>query len=670
MNKKNSMASVRTPQSAAGRFLVAFLFILAIGSSLCLGQVQGPPSPALSSEYSIAQSGPHSELASLLGTVGRVKDLEALQQQLKGRDLHGAAAAKLSFTLNALRQMENSPTRTFKCGPYAVARMRAALNLPTPFHPEIDRISASSNGTSLVDNFHLAHRTGMETQMARRKAGASVPMPALVHWKLGHFSALTKFENGFYKIEDSATSNGWISAKALDDEASGYFLLAAGPLPSGWTAVSAAQGQTVWGTGWPNQTNPDAPGDCSPSDGGCGGGGPNTEACDHKGMAQYTVNLLGVSLTVADLPVGYSPPRGPAVEFRVTYNEQEANQPSVFSFSNLGSQWSFNWLSYILGPTPQGTITENVKMIRGSGGAWTFNYLAASNSQTYYVVQPTCMAQLSSTNISTNSYTYNCVYADGTTDLYTLPQSIGGGQERVFLSQRIDPAGNTITYNYDANYRLISVQDAIGQVTTLSYGSTNIALPQFYQITNVTDPFGRFATVQYNSSSQLTNITDEIGISSSFTYGRPGESDFINSLTTPYGTTTFTNNNLAFYGRWIQITDPLGAQERVEFANTNSPLPSYAIPEGWNVSAPTWYPNSRTTFYWDKMAMQYYPGDCSKATRYVWLTEEDNDDIADDTLQYIIRPLENPVYYAYPSQTQGQTEGSIECTVPNCPCAR
>ena len=38
---------------------------------------------------------------------------------------------------------------------------------------------------------------------------------------------------------------------------------------------------------------------------------------------------------------------GPAVRFRVRYNQREAFQPSTFTYANLGPKWTFDWLSYI-----------------------------------------------------------------------------------------------------------------------------------------------------------------------------------------------------------------------------------------------------------------------------------------------------------------------------------
>ena len=81
-------------------------------------------------------------------------------------------------------------------------------------------------------------------------------------------------------------------------------------------------------------------------------------------------------------------------------------------------------------------------------------------------------------------------------------------------------------------FRLIAIADAVGQVTTLAYDSS--ADPNL--LTKVTDPFGRFATLTYDGMGRLTGITDVAGLPSTFSCGH---GDFIVSMTTPYGTTTF-----------------------------------------------------------------------------------------------------------------------------------
>jgi len=55
-------------------------------------------------------------------------------------------------------------------------------------------------------------------------------------------------------------------------------------------------------------------------------------------------------------------------------------------------------------------------------------------------------------------------------------------------------------------------------------------------------------------------------MSSQFTYG---VNDFITSMTTPYGMTTFTNGTTNGV-TWLQATDPLGQSELLEFKQPRS----------------------------------------------------------------------------------------------------
>lgn len=64
--------------------------------------------------------------------------------------------------------------------------------------------------------------------------------------------------------------------------------------------------------------------------------------CDNKPpMAQYSVHSMMVSLNIEDRPLRYSPPRGPAIDFLVTYNQKDTQQPASFAYSNLGRKWDF-----------------------------------------------------------------------------------------------------------------------------------------------------------------------------------------------------------------------------------------------------------------------------------------------------------------------------------------
>jgi YD repeat-containing protein len=134
--------------------------------------------------------------------------------------------------------------------------------------------------------------------------------------------------------------------------------------------------------------------------------------------------------------------------------------------------------------------------------------------------------------VSTAPIRYERRLPDGGVEVYGLPDAAPVGQRRVFLTEVRDPHGAALTLTYDAQYRLVALTDALGQVTTLTYGWGADPL----KITVVTDPFGRTAQFSYTPDGQLASITDVLGLTSSMAY-QPN--DFVAALTTPYGTTTF-----------------------------------------------------------------------------------------------------------------------------------
>src|SRR5262249_31451587 len=151
-----------------------------------------------------------------------------------------------------------------------------------------------------------------------------------------------------------------------------------------------------------------------------------------------------------------------------------------------------------------------------------------------------------------------------------------------------------LTLGYDDQHRLVTIADAIGQVTAISYES-----PDPLKITKVTDPFGRSATFEYNASNQLARITDVINLASSFTYG-PG--DFINRVSTPSGDTTCAVMDLAGNRHWIEAPDANGDTEHMEFRH-NAPgipgsEPSRTVPAGFDNN--NTFLEFRNTFFWDK----------------------------------------------------------------------
>jgi RHS repeat-associated protein len=355
-------------------------------------------------------------------------------------------------------------------------------------------------------------------------------------------------------------------------------------------------------------------------------------------MARYSVHSTLVSLNIEDRPLRYTPPFGPAVDFTVTYNQRETQQPATFAYSNLGPKWTFDWLSYVTDdPNTQLPLTA---LYRSGGGAEIFAF--DFGSQTF-----TPDPQSHATLVKTGAASYERRLPDGSKQVFGISDASTSYPRRVFMTQIVDPAGNALSIGYDASFRVTTITDALSQVTNVSYELAADPL----KITRVTDPFGRFATFEY-TNSQLTKITDEIGIQSQFTYTTG--TDAIDSLTTPYGTTTFARGESGT-NRWIEMTDPLGGKERVEYRD-NAPGINASDPVAPNATGIT---NAgldvANTFYWDKKAMLVAPGDYTKAKITHWLYN------ADGTLSSMAssekQPLENRVWFTYAGQPDYQHAG-------------
>ncbi len=54
----------------------------------------------------------------------------------------------------------------------------------------------------------LAQAVKLDYQLVKRDPGTLLPVPAVMHWKLGHYSALLDYEDGYYLTKDSLLSHG------------------------------------------------------------------------------------------------------------------------------------------------------------------------------------------------------------------------------------------------------------------------------------------------------------------------------------------------------------------------------------------------------------------------------------------------------------------------------
>lgn len=499
------------------------------------------------------------ELAFMYARLGRVAELEELLFSLRGRAISGPATGRLTGAGEGLATMRIEPEVAFKCGPYALHSIQRSID---PLNVQFDVIHSAPStpeGTSLTYLHELAAQLGMNMAMAYRSEPVEFLVPSVVHLQLGHYAAITGHRDGRYRLQDPTFGRDiWATRDALEEESSRYFLIPPDRFGAGWRQVPESEGRTVWGKGYTSSSDPGPVGPCDPTTddpspsccGGDGGGG---------GMAHARVHLMTVSLNIIDTPVGYKPPVGPPIRFTARYGQRDDFLPANRNFSSLGTKWTFDWLSLIQDDPTKPTAGALYYM--PGGGFRTFNF--NQNSQFHH-------EQYDQTLLTKTANGYQLTFRDGSTATFATSGGSLGSIRNVFLTQLADPAGNTVTLTYDATLRITAVTDAIGQTTTLSYDFPGDS----FKITKVTDPFGRVAQFGYDTSQRLTSITDAVGITSQFTYD---SGDFITSMRTPYGTTTFTTSTSGDPGppqeptsgpgrvRTVEITYPDGSKERVEY---------------------------------------------------------------------------------------------------------
>jgi RHS repeat-associated protein len=279
-------------------------------------------------------------------------------------------------------------------------------------------------------------------------------------------------------------------------------------------------------------------------------------------MPVWWVSEPFMNLWVDDEPLGYQPSVGPRVSFYLRYKQRENTAGYNTDMCNVGTNWSISWVSYV---QDQGVGTGNylAQVLLGKGGLRTM--IADGTSLDYY----TGLKMLRLTDTNANTTGFHVLYPDQSKDVYTgIPHVFPlGTYTNYFLTGKVDPDGNQLTFNYGTNTwaKLLSVVDADGRTNTVTYGDPG----HQYLITSVTDPFGRSVTLSYNSGGLLTNITDVAQLTNGFTY--TSTNVWMTKMITPYGTNAFrftgftTSTNLD--GRSVEITEPDGSKQLYVYRN-------------------------------------------------------------------------------------------------------
>jgi RHS repeat-associated protein len=622
-----------------------------------------------------------SQFAKMNARLGRFDRLTALFAEVKGHRIKGPGGQFFLGAKEGYLLMKSHPERAFRCGPIAVDTVLAFEHSPKASSPLIDKCLSTTKGISLATLKTLTDSLGVNFQLAKRSPGAQIIVPSIVHWKVNHYGALLVKTGHRLLLEDPTFGeNLSITTKALDEEASGYFLVPPGKLPPGWQGVSMQEAASVWGRGAVDGCDP-FPTNCS--DDQTGGDGAPCSGCMY-GMPTYDFHTMLTSLHIVDTPLPFKPPYGLPIDLSITYTQRGVLPPdipgAVNNYANVGPQWTMNLVSYI----SDDPSTDHEFELEGSGTTYVevpipcevYLYTKGGGVRPYYSIPngnpfnsfyPQASDQSNLTQTSGTSYELD--YSDGSKDFFGTATATTGGGRMVFLTKSTDRAGNSQSITYNSDYQLTTIQGAAGTSLNFTYNAAD-------SITSVTDSntissgTSRQVTFSYNSSGQLASVTDAVGMTSSFTYS-PG-TNFINSMTTPYGTTTFSEGDStddlssADSVRWLQATDPLGASERLEFWGADSPIsdsdPDNTLPSG--ISIENEFLSDRNSFYWSKKAFMDAPGDYSQAQLTHWLHTADPDGAPGPDASGVVESkknaLENRVWYAYPGQTSPIATGSTD----------
>lgn len=141
------------------------------------------------------------EYAKMNARLGRTTELKAIASEAEGRDFTGDALVKMQSALEGLWVMNNRPGVAFRCGPYALANVATKLNPDASSKASalLERVQSPREGFSLSAVHAMASGLGAKLQMAKReRPEASIIVPAVVHWRVGHFGALMRAQNGSF----------------------------------------------------------------------------------------------------------------------------------------------------------------------------------------------------------------------------------------------------------------------------------------------------------------------------------------------------------------------------------------------------------------------------------------------------------------------------------------
>ena len=268
--------------------------------------------------------------------------------------------------------------------------------------------------------------------------------------------------------------------------------------------------------------------DCGSAGGSGGGGGAgamevrqvarNTSCMpSSKGAPVWQVNMVNLNFYMADTPLWYESPVGPSVELKLSYNARTSLS------SPFGRKWQLNYRSYLYRAYDNKGLFAGIMVVMPDGRQDLYATIGAGVYKAPYQVFNT-LTEVTATH-------FELRLPDGHVFVYNVPA--GTTSDVSLLVEMKDAYGQKLTMGYDASGKLLTITDAMGKVTTLSYNNVGLVI-------QAADPFGRTAAFEYDADMNLMKITDMGGYWTSFTYRQYVLTDYyLSGMTNAAGTWDF-----------------------------------------------------------------------------------------------------------------------------------
>ena len=190
----------------------------------------------------------------ILSQLGQKAELDTVMAEIKDRELGGTGEEARYRGLTAQYFFHNQAEQNVFCGFTALNEVCVPLGKNPVFpdvHDPAEELEFITNGLSLFELRAHSHETGGDIKLIKRTdPTAEVPVPSVIHWTFGHYSAaLEKDDNGSVLVKDFHLKfNAWVEPMAIDEQASGYFAVPGDHvLGAGYELVTDAEAQTIFG---------------------------------------------------------------------------------------------------------------------------------------------------------------------------------------------------------------------------------------------------------------------------------------------------------------------------------------------------------------------------------------------------------------------------------------